>query len=75
MIADESLVTLSMLKKYDQTKGTPVVEAGTLPVLPLNKVYNVGGGPIELSASGTCTHETSPGGTETVVINNLKPNT
>lgn len=75
MIADESLVTLSMLKKYDQTKGTPVVEADTLPVLPLNKVYNVGGSPIELSASGTCTHETSPGGTETVVINNLQPNT
>lgn len=72
MIADESLVTLSMLKKYDQTKGTPVVEADTLPVLPLNKVYNVGGSPIELTASGTCTHETSPGGTETVVINNLQ---
>lgn len=72
MIADESLVTLSMLKKYDQTKGTPVVEAGTLPVLPLNKVYNVGGSPIELTASGTCTHETSPGGTETVTINNLE---
>lgn len=72
MIADESLVTLSMLKKYDQTKGTPVVEAGTLPVLPLNKVYNVGGSPIELSASGTCTHETSPGGTETLTIENLE---
>ena len=72
MIADESLVTLSMLKKYDQTKGTPVVEADTLPVLPLNKVYNVGGSPIELTASGTCTHETSPGGTETVAINNLQ---
>jgi hypothetical protein len=72
MIADESLVTLSMLKKYDQTKGTPVVEAGTLPVLPLNKVYNVGGGPIELSASGTCTHETSPGGTETLTIEDLE---
>lgn len=75
MIADESLVTLSMLKKYDQTKGTPVVEADALPVLPLNKVYNVGGSPIELTASGTCTQETSPGGTETVVINNLQPNT
>lgn len=72
MIADESLVTLSMLKKYDQTKGTPVVEAETLPVLPLNKVYNIGGSPIELTASGTCTHETSPGGTETVTINNLQ---
>lgn len=72
MIADESLVTLSMLKKYDQTKGTPVVEAGTLPVLPLNKVYNVGGSPIELTASGTCTQETSPGGTETLTINNLQ---
>ena len=72
MIADESLVTLSMLKKYDQTKGTPVVEAGTLPVLPLNKVYNVGGSPIELTTSGTCTHETSPGGTEAVTINNLE---
>lgn len=72
MIADESLVTLSMLKKYDQTKGTPVVEADTLPVLPLNKVYNVGGSSIELTASGTCTHETSPGGTETVTINNLQ---
>lgn len=68
MIADESLVTLSMLKKYDQTKGTPVVEADTLPVLPLNKVYNVGGSPIELTASGTCTHETSPGGTETLTV-------
>lgn len=72
MIADESLVTLSMLKKYDQTKGTPVVEADTLPVLPLNKVYNVGGSPIELTASGTCTHETSPGGTETLTIENLE---
>ena len=73
MIADESLVTLSMLKKYDQTKGTPVVEAGTLPALPLNKVYNVGGSPIELTASGTCTQETSPGGTEAVEITNLQP--
>lgn len=72
MIADESLVTLSMLKKYDQTKGTPVVEAGTLPVLPLNKVYNVGGSPIELTTSGTCTHETSPGGTEALTIENLE---
>lgn len=71
MIADESLVTLSMLKKYDQTKGTPVVEAGTLPVLPLNKVYNIGGSPIELTASGTCDHETSPGGTEAVTITGL----
>lgn len=72
MIADESLVTLSMLKKYDQTKGTPVVEADTLPVLPLNKVYNVGGSPIELSASGTCTHETSPGEETALTIENLE---
>ena len=72
MIADESLVTLSMLKKYDQTKGTPVVEANSLPVLPLNKVYNVGGSPIELTASGTCTHETSPGGTEVLTIEDLQ---
>jgi hypothetical protein len=134
MIADESLVTLNGLKKYDRTKGTAVIEANELPAAPLNKVYNVGddvyskdvrlstyqqmidevdkvkvdgntqddnrniiskavieqanipptpldkvynigGSPIELTASGTCTHETSPGGTETVTINNLKPNT
>lgn len=131
MIADESLVTLNGLKKYDQTKGTAVIEANELPASPLNKVYNVGddvyskdvrlsthqqmidevdkvkvdgntqdsnrniiskavieqanipptpldkvynigGSPIELTASGTCTQETSPGGTETVVINNLQ---
>lgn len=135
MIADESLVTLNGLKKYDQTKGTAVIETSELPASPLNKVYNVsgadgndvyskdvrlstyqqmidevdkvkvdgntqdvnrniiskavieqanippapidkvyniGGSPIELTASGTCTHETSPGGTETVTINNLE---
>lgn len=135
MIADESLVTLNGLKKYDRTKGTAVVEANELPASPLNKVYNisgadgddvyskdvrlstyqqmidevgkvkvdgntqdanrniiskavieqanippspldkvynVGGSPIELTASGTCTQETSPGGEETVVINNLQ---
>lgn len=138
MTADESLVTLNGLKKYDQKKGTAVVEANELPASPLNKVYNVsgadgenvyskdvrlstyqqmidevdkvkvdgntqdanrniiskavieqanvpptpldkvyniGGSPIELTASGTCTHETSPGGTETVTINNLQPGT
>lgn len=132
MIADESLVTLNGLKKYDRTKGTAVVEANELPANPLNKVYNVGddvyskdvrlstyqqmidevdkvkvdgntqdsnrniiskavieqanippspldkvynvgGSPIELTASGTCTQETSPGGTETVEISNLHP--
>lgn len=136
MIADESLVTLNGLKKYDQTKGTAVIEAQELPVSPLNKVYNVsgadgddvyskdvrlstyqqmidevdkvkvdgntqdsnrniiskavieqanvpptpldkvyniGGSPIELTASGTCTQETSPGGTEAVEITNLQP--
>ena len=135
MIADESLVTLNGLKKYDRTKGTAVIEASELPASPLNKVYNVsgadgddvyskdvrlstyqqmidevdkvkvdgntqdenrniiskavieqanipptpldkvyniGGSPIELTASGTCTHETSPGGTETVTINKLE---
>lgn len=131
MIADESLVTLNGLKKYDRTKGTAVIEANELPASPLNKVYNVsgdvyskdvrlstyqqmidevdkvkvdgntqdsnrniiskavieqanippapldkvynvGGSPIELTASGTCTHETSPGGTEAVTINNLQ---
>lgn len=41
MIADESLVTLNGLKKYDQRKGTAVVEASELPESPLNKVYNV----------------------------------
>lgn len=136
MIADESLVTLNGLKKYDQKKGKAVIEANELPASPLNKVYNVsgadgddvyskdvrlstyqqmidevdkvkvdgntqdanrniiskavieqanippapldkvynvGGSPIELTASGTCTHETSPGGTETVTINSLQP--
>lgn len=136
MIADESLVTLNGLKKYDRTKGTAVIETNELPVSPLNKVYNVsgaegddvyskdvrlsthqqmidevdkvkvdgntqdanrniiskavieqanvpptpldkvyniGGSPIELTASGTCTQETSPGGTEVVTINNLQP--
>lgn len=136
MIADESLVTLNGLKKYDRTKGTAVIEANELPASPLNKVYNVsgaegddvyskdvrlsthqqmidevdkvkvdgntqdanrniiskavieqanvpptpldkvyniGGSPIELTASGTCTQETSPGGTEVVTINNLQP--
>lgn len=135
MTADESLVTLNGLKKYDQKKGKAVIEANELPASPLNKVYNisgadgddvyskdvrlstyqqmidevgkvkvdgntqdanrniiskavieqanippapldkvynVGGSPIELTASGTCTQETSPGGTETVVINNLQ---
>lgn len=135
MIADENLVTLNGLKKYDQKKGKAVIEANELPASPLNKVYNVsgadgddvyskdvrlstyqqmidevskvkvdgntqdanrniiskavieqasipsapldkvynvGGSPIELTASGTCTHETSPGGTETVTINNLE---
>ena len=131
MIADESLVTLNGLKKYDQTKGTAVIEANELPATPLNKVYNieddvyskdvklstyqqmidevdkvkvddntqdanrniiskavieqanippapldkvynVGGSPIELTASGTCTQETSPGGTETLTIENLE---
>jgi len=42
MIADESLVTLNGLKKYDRTKGTAVIEANELPASPLNKVYNVG---------------------------------
>jgi len=42
MIADESLVTLNGLKKYDQRKGTAVIEANELPASPLNKVYNVG---------------------------------
>lgn len=136
MIADESLVTLNGLKKYDRTKGTAVIEANELPASPLNKVYNVsgadgddvyskdvrlsthqqmidevdkvkvdgntqdanrniiskavieqanvpptpldkvyniGGSPIELTASGTCTQETSPGGTETVTISGLQP--
>ena len=132
MIADESLVTLNGLKKYDQTKGTAVIEANELPATPLNKVYNidddvyskdvrlstyqqmidevdkvkvddntqdanrniiskavieqanippapldkvynVGGSPIELTASGTCTQETSPEGTEAVEITNLQP--
>lgn len=131
MIADESLVTLNGLKKYDQKKGKAVIEANELPASPLNKVYNVGddvyskdvklstyqqmmdevskvkvdgntqdanrniiskavieqanippapldkvynigGSPIELTASGTCTHETSPGGTEPLTIENLK---
>lgn len=131
MIADESLVTLNGLKKYDRTKGTAVIEAQELPASPLNKVYNVGddvyskdvrlstyqqmidevdkvkvdgntqdsnrniiskavieqanippapldkvynigGSPIELTASGTCTHETSPGGTETLTIEDLE---
>ncbi len=133
MIADESLVTLNGLKKYDQTKGTAVIETSELPASPLNKVYNVsgadgndvyskdvrlstyqqmidevdkvkvdgntqdvnrniiskavieqanippapidkvyniGGSPIELTASGTCTHETSPGAVE---ITGLQP--
>ena len=131
MIADESLVTLNGLKKYDQKKGTAVIEVSELPAeplnkvynvgeageedvfskdvklstyqqmldevdkvtvdgntqdanrniiskavieqanvppAPLNKVYNIGGSPIELTASGTCTHETSPGGTESVTV-------
>lgn len=135
MTADESLVTLNGLKKYDQTKGTAVIEAQELPASPLNKVYNVsgadgddvyskdvrlstyqqmidevdkvkvdgntqdsnrniiskavieqanvpptpldkvyniGGSPIELTASGTCTQETSPGGTETLTIEDLE---
>lgn len=131
MIADESLVTLNGLKRYDQKKGTAVIEANELPASPLNKVYNVnddvyskdvrlstyqqmvaevdkvtvdgntqdanrniiskavieqanippapldkvyniGGSPIELTASGTCTHETSPGGTEVVEITDLQ---
>ena len=135
MIADESLVTLNGLKKYDQKKGKAVIEANELPASPLNKVYNVsgadgddvyskdvrlstyqqmldevdkvkvdgntqdanrniiskavieqsnvppaplnkvyniGGSPIELTASGTCTHETSPGGTETLTIEDLE---
>lgn len=131
MTADESLVTLNGLKKYDRTKGTAVIEANELPASPLNKVYNVGddvyskdvrlstyqqmidevdkvkvdgntqdsnrniiskavieqanippapldkvynigGSPIELTASGTCTHETSPGGTETLTIEDLE---
>lgn len=131
MIADESLVTLNGLKKYDQKKGTAVIETNELPASPLNKVYNVdddvyskdvklstwqqmidevdkvkvdgntqdanrniiskavieqanvpptpldkvyniGGSPIELTASGTCTHETSPGGTEVVEITDLQ---
>jgi len=38
MIADESLVTLNGLKKYDRTKGTAVIEAQELPASPLNKV-------------------------------------
>jgi len=42
MIANESLVTLNGLKKYDRTKGTAVIEAQELPASPLNKVYNVG---------------------------------
>ena len=41
MIADESLVTLNGLKKYDQKKGTAVIEAQELPASPLNKVYNI----------------------------------
>lgn len=41
MIADESLVTLNGLKKYDQRKGMAVVEASELPASPLNKVYNI----------------------------------
>lgn len=131
MTADESLVTLNGLKKYDQKKGKAVIEANELPASPLNKVYNVnddvyskdvklstyqqmmdevskvkvdgntqdanrniiskavieqanipptplnkvyniGGSPIELTASGTCTHETSPGGTEPVTITDLQ---
>jgi len=42
MIANENLVTLNGLKKYDQRKGTAVIEAQELPASPLNKVYNVG---------------------------------
>jgi len=42
MIANENLVTLNGLKKYDQKKGTAVIEANELPANPLNKVYNVG---------------------------------
>jgi len=38
MIANESLVTLNGLKKYDQRKGTAVIEAQELPASPLNKV-------------------------------------
>lgn len=131
MIADESLVTLNGLKKYDQKKGTAVIEANELPasplnkvynvgddvyskdvrlstyqqmidevdkvkvdgntqdanrniiskavveqanipLVPINKVYNIGGSPIELTASGTCDHETSPGGTEAVTITDLQ---
>lgn len=41
MIADESLVTLNGLKKYDQRKGTAVIETNELPASPLNKIYNI----------------------------------
>lgn len=135
MIADESLVTLNGLKKYDQKKGKAVIEANELPASPLNKVYNIsgadgddvyskdvrlstyqqmidevdkvkvdgntqdanrniiskavieqanvspapldkvyniGGSPIELTASGTCTQETSPGEETALTIENLE---